>query len=99
MPRCAMFSILCVSPAEKPGRKARGGDDADDEASSFASSAATLSDFGGPDGEDVYRDEGSALDDLIDSLYEKRATTRETALKGLIAALGRDVLTDTVESK
>lgn len=47
----------------------------------------------------MFRDEGSVLDDLIDSLYEKRAATREAGLKAIIAALTRDVLTTVVESK
>ncbi|EFJ21607.1 hypothetical protein SELMODRAFT_271257 [Selaginella moellendorffii] len=44
-------------------------------------------------------DEESVLDDYVDSLYEKRSSTREAGLKGLLNSFSTRVMTDYVENK
>eukprot|EP00897_Mesotaenium_endlicherianum_P005393 jgi/Mesen1/4882/ME000244S04064 len=82
---------------KKGARRAARYDDSDDEVSSTTSTTLS-SDFGGQEADAVY-DEDSAVEGYIDALYEKRATTREAGLRGLIGAFTTDVLSEFAESK
>ncbi|GJP39330.1 hypothetical protein CLOM_g16144 [Closterium sp. NIES-68] len=78
---------------------ARGGDDADDDdTASSASSACDLPAVHTGARDDVYC-AASATEALLDALQEKRSTTREAALKGLMTTLASQVHVDLVQDK
>lgn len=82
---------------KKGSRRANRGDESDDDTESTASTASYEVMENRDEVEE--EDESTVLEDYIDSLYEKRSSTREAGLKGLIAAFTGQVLTDFAESK
>lgn len=86
--------------AKKRAARRGGGreDDSDDDVSSTTSTTASSEWAGNQEVEEEY-DEGTVLEGYIDALYEKRASTREAGLKGLIGAMTARVLFDFVEEK
>eukprot|EP00271_Cylindrocystis_brebissonii_P013019 TRINITY_DN32563_c0_g1_i1.p1 TRINITY_DN32563_c0_g1~~TRINITY_DN32563_c0_g1_i1.p1 ORF type:complete len:441 (+),score=103.92 TRINITY_DN32563_c0_g1_i1:621-1943(+) len=72
--------------------------DGSDEDTTSTASTASYEHGDGRDAEDV-TDEESVMEGHIDSLYEKRASTREAGLKGLINSLTSRVQSEFVEEK
>lgn len=86
--------------ARRKGNRARA-DDSDDEndTTSTISSLGTSSMYSG-DTEDEFADkEASQLEVLVEALYEKRGSSREAGLRGLIAAFTSAMMADVIQDK
>lgn len=73
--------------------------DSDDTCSVSSSSSTAQSDILTYSGEEVHLDKEILLDQCLDSLYEKRGSTREKALTSMIEAFSSDVQHEFVEKK
>ncbi|KAL8216181.1 hypothetical protein R6Q57_023018 [Mikania cordata] len=72
----------------------------DDDTDSVSSSSTSRSDqMVGNGGEDVHTDKESVLDQFLDDLFEKRGSTREKALVGIIEAFSNNLPHEFVEKK
>eukprot|EP00850_Spirogloea_muscicola_P012163 SM000078S22022 [mRNA] locus=s78:52965:60875:+ [translate_table: standard] len=87
--------------AEKPPRRPPcPADDSDGDGSSTCSTTASSGYASAPDADDAAAaDEPTALADFLDALYDKRASTREGGLRGIISALSSHVLTHYAETR
>eukprot|EP00850_Spirogloea_muscicola_P020290 SM000212S06883 [mRNA] locus=s212:33105:43389:+ [translate_table: standard] len=89
-----------MAKKKPPRRPPCPADDSDGDGSSTCSTTASSGYASAPDADDAAAaDEPAALADFLDALYDKRASTRESGLRGLISALSSHVLTHYAETR
>jgi hypothetical protein len=92
--------ILAMGKSSKKNKGSRAGDQLDSsDTDSMSSSSTAISDLAPVYTTEQVTSNDFVLDELIDALYEKRGSTRENALVGLVDAFESFVLLPFIENK